>query len=181
MSHLVPGINVFDVDRNILNKMFPLSYFTEDFDELRTCCSKLNTSYLNLKYIKFNRTILYTLDMWLLKIFEIVFFKQNINYSLPTPHFFQQSLTDCFLILLYVVDDFLYDNTIKICFRKSFFCKYGHHFDDFQKYLLITILKKISKKIEFEELDILKNISNKTSKDVKLFLKLFEENLENEN
>ena len=55
MSFLIPGINVFDVDKNLLNKMFPLSFFSTDYDLTSTCCSKFNTCYLNFKNLSFSK------------------------------------------------------------------------------------------------------------------------------
>jgi hypothetical protein len=148
----IPGINVFDLDQNILNSMFPLS--TTAYDDVHTLCSKLGYSYCNLTHIRFNRFKIYTLDKWLIDLLDLIlvydrrgdsrFFELNKNLVWPTCHFESQKLTDCMCILMYLVDSHL-KNKRFIANVKKIYEKYESTFDTSkQRYIFYQILRQLS-------------------------------------
>ena len=160
-SILIPGVNVFDIDKNIMAKMFPICFNLKKYDQQYTCCSKLNTSFCNLNIISFDRYKVYTLDRWFLEMFKMVFLKKTLE--MPTPHFENQQLTNCMCILLYLIDLYLLQKEINIHYKCNFFKKYQHLFSDIQQAILYTLLSELSNKTvqESNELQLVfKQVTN---------------------
>lgn len=143
-QYLIPGINVFDVDINLLNKMFPYNFKSNKFDTVHTCCSKLNSGFCNLNYICFDRAKIFTLDLWLFEMIECLLFRKSEPPKFPTGHFEHQKLTDCMCILLYLIDLNLTQQTINVNFKEKFLKKYQFLFNDLQLFLIIKILEQIN-------------------------------------
>ena len=149
MYFLIPGVD--DVDQNIMIKMFPLNYSSSQFDYLKSCCFKTSSGYCNLKVLSFNRQQVFTLDKWLVELGECVFFKKK-NIQFPSCHFENQSLTDFFATLLYVVDVFLDEKKLNIYFKERLFNKYKHLFSPRQQYIIVQILTNIWIENEFDQM-----------------------------
>ena len=152
----IPGIDLFDFDQNLLNKMFPLS--TTIYDDVHTLCSKLGFSFCNLTHIRFNRYKIWTLDKWLLDMLDLLlvydrrgdtrFFELNKEERLvwPTCHFESQKLTDCMCTLLYMVDCHLNNKRIHVGIKlNKIFEKYKSTFSTCtQRYLFNQIWCQLS-------------------------------------
>lgn len=167
MSFLTPGIDVFNVNPNILTKMFPILHKQLTFDKKSTLCYKLNSGCCNLKIIKFDRFKIYTLDRWLFEMLEHVLFFEKIEtkneFEYPTPYFEDQKITDCMCMLLYLIDEFLDKKTIKLSYKDLIFMEYKSHFSIVQQQLLLKILIIISRTFESNELKELENTIERTS------------------
>jgi len=155
MYCLIPGIDNFNTDSNILVKMFPLNFSSSQFDFERSCCVKSNSGYCNLKILSFDRNLVFTIDKWIVELAECVFFKKQTT-KFPTSHFEKQMLTDFFSILLYIVDLFLADKKLNISFKEKLFTKYKNFFNYRQQYLLVQILVHLWIEKDNEQMWIIK-------------------------
>ncbi len=109
----MPCINTFNVDPNIINKMFPISFNIPKYDQSKTCYSKFNSGYCNLKYFGFDRKLVYTLDRWLFELTDTVVMNR-LNKKFPTSYFENQNLTDVVCILLFIIACYLDKKNLNI-------------------------------------------------------------------
>ncbi len=144
MSFLIPCVNAYDLDPNLLNKMFPLTFSSNEVDVVRTCCSKFNSGFCNLKNVEFDRKQICTLDGWLVEMFECVVLKEK-GRIFPTCYFENQRLTDVMCTLLYLTDLYLDGRCVNLVFKEKLFLKYKELFTDDQQSLLLEILLEFNK------------------------------------
>ena len=158
---LIPYLK--NVNSNLKRKMNPIGSFSI-FDMRFTCC-RININIINLRTIKFDRNIVFSLDKWIHSLYLVALNKINSItdqcISFPTPYFEDQNLIDLFCILLFLVDWFLSDNRpLNVNFRQELFNSYLEFLTDTQTELFYQIL-------------ILTNNSCEILNDVKLFPELF--------
>jgi hypothetical protein len=141
---MIPCVNAFDVDQNLLNKMFPLTFLSGEWDERRTCCSKFNSGFCNLKHLAFDRKCVCTLDGWLVEMLECVIGSDK-SRKFPTCHFEKQQLTDVMCTLLYLIDLYLDGRSVNLFYKEKLFMKYKDLFTLEQQAILLEMLIRFNK------------------------------------
>ena len=144
---LVPSLNFIELDDNLKLKMMPLENYFDKFDLNKTCC-KINTNYLNLKVINFDRHIIYSLDKWFFELHKLLETK-DIKTTCPTAYFDDQNLIDLICILLFIIDNYIQSKrNLNICFRQKLIEKYSKFLSISQTKILYLILVKTNQSSE---------------------------------